>query len=569
MKYLLSIILLTTICFSCTNEKKSSNQNFGKFLNENALESQVFELNPSLDNTLITKNGTYIQIEKGSLVTTEEKVKVEIKEAITMEEIVLAGLTTQTDGLALSSGGMIFINTLGNTKTKFSKAIKIFIPTEKLNTSMQIYKGRKMSDSTINWESPTPLTKNILLNHGEQLFISNCQACHSITDDKTGPALWNVQNRRSKEWLYAFTRNSSKCIAEKTRSEKVNKGFTMGRRKASDSAENEFVISSHDTIKYETSSDVSDYYANCIYNHWNKTAMPGFPNFTDKDLADLYTYIKIESSKYPELETRFKANCCDSCETYISTVNGLEKKRQELINDNNIFFSIKMSPPIFPNSIILQSNNNESNSVRQTRNTIQETKKSVVNVETKSDYYEFSITTTGWYNVDILMKGQTEIVLSMLNVKITNTIKTDLNTILIIPSYKALIRGGKLSDGTSYGFDKNDGSIPLPIGAKCIVVAFAESNSKLILSSSTFIAAQTQTIDLTMKETEIGDLNTFIKSLNLNDMNFEIKDSKNANEIREADKKLRDIEKMKPKNCDCDFYTSSSWTELSATTDFN
>ncbi|MEM7185997.1 MAG: cytochrome c [Bacteroidota bacterium] len=45
---------------------------------------------------------------------------------------------------------------------------------------------------------------------GKALFVKNCVACHYIGMDKiaTAPALGGVTERREKDWLYAYTRNS-------------------------------------------------------------------------------------------------------------------------------------------------------------------------------------------------------------------------------------------------------------------------------------------------------------------------------------------------------------------------
>lgn len=48
---------------------------------------------------------------------------------------------------------------------------------------------------------------------GENLFNTNCKACHQIHTDAVGPALKGVSNRQSLEWLMTFIQSPSKMIA--------------------------------------------------------------------------------------------------------------------------------------------------------------------------------------------------------------------------------------------------------------------------------------------------------------------------------------------------------------------
>ena len=49
---------------------------------------------------------------------------------------------------------------------------------------------------------------------GEELFKTNCSACHKTTDEKfVGPGLKDIGQRRTQEWLLARTKNSQALIA--------------------------------------------------------------------------------------------------------------------------------------------------------------------------------------------------------------------------------------------------------------------------------------------------------------------------------------------------------------------
>ena len=47
---------------------------------------------------------------------------------------------------------------------------------------------------------------------GAKLFRTNCKACHSIESDLVGPALKGLSERRDKEWIYSFIKNSQAMV---------------------------------------------------------------------------------------------------------------------------------------------------------------------------------------------------------------------------------------------------------------------------------------------------------------------------------------------------------------------
>ena len=51
-----------------------------------------------------------------------------------------------------------------------------------------------------------------VVKNGESLFKGNCTVCHAINEVVIGPALRDVHERQSEEWIYAFIKNSQKVI---------------------------------------------------------------------------------------------------------------------------------------------------------------------------------------------------------------------------------------------------------------------------------------------------------------------------------------------------------------------
>ncbi|MEQ9403704.1 MAG: cytochrome c3 family protein [Cyclobacteriaceae bacterium] len=94
---------------------------------------------------------------------------------------------------------------------------------------------------------------------GEATFKANCTQCHQVHKKVIGPALENIYERRSIEWLNAWIKNSQKLIAS------------------------------------------GDEDAIAIYEEYNKTAMPAYP-FDDNQVMELLAYIQAETIKGPPVE---------------------------------------------------------------------------------------------------------------------------------------------------------------------------------------------------------------------------------------------------------------------------
>lgn len=120
---------------------------------------------------------------------------------------------------------------------------------------------------------------------GKELFNANCVACHKLDKKLIGPALEGVSERRSREWLQSWIKDSQALI------------------KSGDA----------DAIE--------------IYEEYNKVPMQAFPFLSDQDVDDLIAYTDNkpapvaqaapvaselspeEQAAIKEGESLFKANC--------------------------------------------------------------------------------------------------------------------------------------------------------------------------------------------------------------------------------------------------------------------
>lgn len=272
--WLFAIILLANC--SETSTIKSS-----EFLNTTNLETQRFLINNSSDTVLYSKSHIKIVIQKNSFEGIDDDfVKLEFKEAIEIEDIVLGGLfTITTDGKPLESNGMVFLNAttrdLKPLKLKSEKPIEITIPNATYKEGLKIFNGRQAKNGVITWETPVDLDIKEELDYlagGKALFQNNCASCHYWKDfskTSTGPPLGNIEIYRDWNWIVDFTRNSQALIA------------------------------SGDTT------------ATCLYNQYSKSVMTSFPNLSDGEIRQLYDFVKNESmiQKVPIDSSRFDLTC--------------------------------------------------------------------------------------------------------------------------------------------------------------------------------------------------------------------------------------------------------------------
>ena len=115
-----------------------------------------------------------------------------------------------------------------------------------------------------------------IVSSGESLFKGNCTVCHAINEVIIGPALRDVHERQSEEWIYAFIKNSQKVIKS------------------------------------------GDEYAVDLYNQYNQTLMTSF-DFSDDELNAILTYIKSESVK--EVQVAVVDNAVEGGEVSSSSIS--------------------------------------------------------------------------------------------------------------------------------------------------------------------------------------------------------------------------------------------------------
>ncbi len=173
-KHLLKIIgftFLTLLLFQCNsvNEKNESTLKFSSNdpFQKTIVPSQFFEIDTKKDNVVEGRNGTILIMPKGCFTNQEgeivtENIKVELAEALSIDEMLLSNLTTTSNGKLLETDGMIYINATANGEQltiNKENPIHIEIPTNKRKAGMMAYKGVRDENGNMNWIEPKELKK--------------------------------------------------------------------------------------------------------------------------------------------------------------------------------------------------------------------------------------------------------------------------------------------------------------------------------------------------------------------------------------------------------------------------
>lgn len=175
----LAVIILFVVSCSLVDKQEKN------LSNPMAIPSQGFTIKAGVDTVIRTVQGIEFFIPQGAFDT---DVTVEVKEALTPNDVIKYGLSTSSNGKPLQSAGMFFIDAKDSNgkQAKLNKPIAANIPADNMLSNPQLFKGEIDSAGNISWVNPTDINnKNKFsgIDLGEKLFKQNCASCHYIDFD--------------------------------------------------------------------------------------------------------------------------------------------------------------------------------------------------------------------------------------------------------------------------------------------------------------------------------------------------------------------------------------------------
>jgi hypothetical protein len=439
--------LFGTAFVSCKTKVKNS------ILSPKNLPSFFINVNSDSGYTLKTPSGARITLLPNSFdVPAHTQVQIEIKEAYTMQDILLAGLTTQSNGAPLKSAGMLYFNaTVNNKEVKFIKQATAIIPSKNYDSSMQVFKGEIEADSTINWLNPTAVDSSAFLKNialGKSLFVTLCANCHKPDNDYTGPRLAAVRQRAPyPNWVYDFVKSPESMI-------------------------------------------IRDAYSNKLFSLWKPTVMTAYPNLKAKEIKAILDYCDNEASL---VSSNVKATTSDTgkFKTYACGFDTFYyPKPKETIEAEPINFNTEQENVDFNSSDI----NSNISSVLPKENSKYKT------ISPAEGVYQFKITESGWYNIDVLLEEKNADKVKLL-AKINWDKEDDLTVYLFLPTKKVLLASYKRKkDIYLFGYSDEEEYLKLIQNDKAIIFATGSVGTKAYYGISSFEIKESQTINVEIKE---------------------------------------------------------------------
>ena len=152
---------------SCMRDKESLEASKSDLFQNTIIKSQFFKIDPTKDTVIVGNKGTKIIIYKNTFINSkgnviQGEINFELLEALTFEDMILANLTTISNGTLLETDGMIYINASYKDEIitiNKKKPLYIEIPTHSKKPSMLVYKGVRDSVGNMNWINPKELDK--------------------------------------------------------------------------------------------------------------------------------------------------------------------------------------------------------------------------------------------------------------------------------------------------------------------------------------------------------------------------------------------------------------------------
>jgi hypothetical protein len=494
-----------------------------------------------------------LKIPKGALKPANgNTVTLEIKEAYSIRQMIEGGLVTESNGEPLSSGGMIYINAVSGENVTFTQPIKVAIPADYLQNGMQLYKGKR-DNGKINWTDTSALPENkqmTAIDSGKILF-QKCASCHAIDRDLTGPALAHFSKRFGAhafgseglppDWYHGFfTYPDSHLTDEEKELRPLIDSAARGEKGIGS-------FNSNDP-SYE---DFKLYVCN-LKRMYGGIIGPAFVLNADEKHA-IFKYIKNESDRrnLPLPGHAYLRDCIDSCKAYNKRTRDLqaqkimaELKRKNLIKENGPLTNVRPDttwrivndvppPPDFD--------------------------KKVSPIYYDAVYYQFSVESFGWYNIDMMMKIADGVQESELFAKVVGEYREKVETFLIIPSVKTYAQGGPADrNQEEFAFYHKDGKIPLPQNTEAYILAVTETENSIAFGLKKFITSRQQEIEVALHASSKEEFMEAMKEFDGARLHLKVADTKNATEVRKTDTTVKQIdvqlkkaENLKPKNCNC------------------
>jgi hypothetical protein len=161
--FLFSFILLLSQCrkdrLTVDSQSPSEQTSINAIFINNGVQSQYFTINPNSSSSITGEKGIYIYFPMNAFVDANNQVvtdpvQIELKEILSLKDMILSNKQTVSNGEILSSGGEFYINATANGQELFiNQRIYIEVPANNLSYTMGVFVGETDQDGNINWQT--------------------------------------------------------------------------------------------------------------------------------------------------------------------------------------------------------------------------------------------------------------------------------------------------------------------------------------------------------------------------------------------------------------------------------
>jgi hypothetical protein len=477
MKKILFAGVMTLVLYSCHQAIAPVS-----IFKPDQLPTQQVTINTSRDTVIYLEGGTQLSIPAHAL--SGEMAVLKVKEALTITDMIMAGLTTRSDSNILSSGGMIYID----SDARLLKPIQVTMSPAYVDTDMQLFQGT-VTPSGINWTNPQPLNiykDTAAIARGKSLYEGHCASCHYIDTATIAPPLLGAMERWRNDTFGLF-----------------------------------YYIRSNELIP------TSDRYIGCLRRMY-KARMTRFPLIEREALNDIFTFVQEEGmKKYGGVPSRFKTGCCyfswedQRVKDSLESLNYSYAQEMDYPNVNaSDYIDVSSYPEPysdiqFSDSTTAQDSAEEVTPPQGQSTTTRSSRHVATSDQEKpppaiKNNYSFLIKNFGWYNIDKFeMENE-----SLLTVDLKGAPYSRISVMLVIPGDKVLMTAYK-TEGYFY-FKWEDGRLPLPPDKLCYIIAMGQKDTIPLFGISSFISRSSQNITVDVQVSNDKDIATQITAIDLN-----------------------------------------------------
>ncbi len=536
------IVVVASLSFLMACNSKNLHTVVSNVFNPEVLAQQSFTIDPTQDTTITLASGLSFKIPANAIKTPNgQTATIKIREALELEDMLRAGLTTQTDGEPMSSAGM-FEFMIEDEGAEVVGKIKVELPSDRLDPQMSLYEGERDANGQLNWKNPKPLAVDAPPS-GQDLFAELCSSCHSIDkedgwDKGDAIPLSHPYKRYDKNWLVNFTRGSvmdeiANCSCDRWGGAFSESSNDPAQGHKDESITEQFMPPQTDEIGQYTPDDTL---ASMDCYHRNKTGA-----LSNTQILSIYDYIQKESETKKLPVPKFNAMACElACQelnTQIDKNIELFAKVQELTTQAladqaaakkalEKYKAVKVTiirpdSSTFSNFIVLDS-------------VPPQYERTPVEGRIASRY-QFEITAQGWYNVDIILY-KANFTKSKLFIEVKGVDADKVDVFLVVPSIKVFAQAGIDQVSGKYTITKG-GDISLPQNKLAWIYCLGEEDGRFYLAQQAFSTSTDQKIAVSPKKSSKDAIE---KALRLMSKDLSMETDKLTKKERKEIKKLQE-----------------------------